>query len=443
MALEFKLPDLGEGIHEGEVLAVRVSVGDAVVEGDTILEVETDKAAVEIPSPVTGTVVEIRVKPGELVEVGAVMMVFDAVGAKPVPASRPEADSKPSPVRVAAPEPARAAAPEPGGKRSGPVPAAPATRRLARELGVDLTRVTPTGPAGLVTAADVRAVAEGAPQAAPASAPAPGTPQAPAEPSPAAFAPRPLVVDVPPLPDFEKWGPVERVPLRSIRRAIARQMSLAWQQIPHVTSHADVDITKLEAFRERRKAPVEAAGGRLSLTVFVLKAAAAALKAFPDFNASLDTATGEIIRKRYCHIGVAVDTGEGLVVPVLRDVDRKSIDELSRELPELVDRSRRRKVSREEMQGGTFTLTNIGAIGGGHFFPIINNPEVAILGMGRAPLQPVVRPAGGNRHEIVARFILPMVLTVDHRVLDGADAARFMQMVSRALEDPEELLMTM
>jgi pyruvate dehydrogenase E2 component (dihydrolipoamide acetyltransferase) len=427
MAKEFKLPDLGEGIHEGEVLAVRVAVGQPVKEGDIILEVETDKAAVEIPSPYTGTVLEIRVKPGDTVKVGQVLMTFAAAGEKPAAVSEPAAAA---PMTETAPPAAASQAPAP---RPGPVPASPATRRLARELGLDLTRVTPSGAAGLVTAADVRAFAAAA-QAQPDPASAPPPPAATA----AAGEPAPVSE----LPDFAKWGPVERVPFRSIRRATARQMSLAWSQIPHVNSQDYVDVTRLEVFRRRHRNEIEALGGRLTFTVFALKAVAAALKAHPRINASLDTAAGEIVLKRYYDIGVAVNTAEGLVVPVVREVDNKSVKELAVELNALVQRAHARKISLEEFQGGTFTITNAGALGGWMFSPIINPPQVAILGMGQGRLQPAL-VRGKKGLAIAARLIMPAVLCIDHRVLDGADAVNFLKLFKQIMEDPDQLLMSM
>jgi len=247
----------------------------------------------------------------------------------------------------------------------------------------------------------------------------------------------------PGLPDFTKWGSVERLPLRSIRKATARQMALAWSQIPHVSSQDDIDVTRLEALRRRNKQAVEKQGGRLTLTVFAVKAAAAALRQFPQFNVSLDVAKGEIVRKHYLHVGVATDTGEGLVVPVLRNADRKSITELAVELRDLVERTRTRKVDLEELQGGTFTITNIGAAGGrGHFSPIINYPEAAILGMGAARLKPVIRKTETGSTQIVARMILPVVLAIDHRVLDGIDAARFLEFFRTAIDNPEKMLLS-
>lgn len=429
MANEFRLPDLGEGIHEGEVLAVRVAAGQAVKEGDIILEVETDKAAVEIPSPYSGTVLEILVKPGDTVKVGQVLMRFSAPGenaaaAPPTAASgpMPETDLKPP----KAPTPA-------AGPRTGPVPAAPATRRLARELGVDLSQVSGSGAAGLVTADDVRAfAARGKAVAVPAVA----------RPQPAATPAESVPEGAPELPEFSKWGPVERVPFRSIRRATARQMSLAWSQIPHVNSQDMVDVTLLDAFRRKHQKAVESLGGRLTFTVFALKAATTALKAHPRLNASLDPAAGEIVLKKYYHVGVAVNTEEGLVVPVVRDVDAKSIKELAVELPALVQRAHARKVSLEELQGGSFTVTNAGALGGWLFAPIINSPQVAILGMGQSRLQPAV-VTGDKGPEIVPRLLMPVVLCIDHRVLDGADAVRFLARFKQIMEDPDELLMSL
>lgn len=440
MTYTFKLPDLGEGIHEAEILSVQVSVGDNVKEGDIILAVETDKAAVDIPSPYTGVVEEILVAAGQSVKVGDVMMTFRTEGAAPVEERKAEgllAEER----REKAPErrPPEEKPAEPfqpkmeGPKKEGPVPASPATRRLARELGVDLTQVAPTGPAGQVTSEDVRAFAEGKGKKKPEE-----RPEAVGE-----EVRQPLVVTMPKLPDFSKWGPVERVALRSVRKATARQMALTWSQIPHVSTHDMVDMTQLEAFRKRHKGEIEAKGGKLTNTIFALKAAATALKTFPRFNASLDTEAGEIILKHYFHVGIAVATEDGLIVPVIRDVDRKSIQDLSIELKDLAEKTRQRKVSLEELQGGTFTITNVGPMGGGQFVPVINYPQVAILGMGAAAMQPKVVKSEGGAFEIVPRLMMPLVLCIDHRVLDGADAVPFMRMIVEALEDPDELFMMM
>jgi pyruvate dehydrogenase E2 component (dihydrolipoamide acetyltransferase) len=318
-------------------------------------------------------------------------------------------------------------------KRQGPVPASPATRRLARELGVDLRKVPPSGPKGLVTAEDVRSFAEKGERKK--GAPPPEEKEAAER--------KPITAKAPSLPDFSKWGSVERVPLRSIRRATAKQMALAWSQIPHVSNQGMIDVTKMEALRQKHKAAVEQTGGRLTYTVFALKAVAEALKTYPRFNATLDVDAGQIVLKHYYHIGVAADTDEGLVVPVVRDVDRKSMMQLSVELRDLIERTRSRKVTLEEMQGGTFTITNVGPMGGGHFAPIINYPEVAILGMGAAKMYPKVIEKDDGRYDIVPRRMMPIVLCIDHRILDGSDAIAFMQMIIDCLEDPEAFLLRM
>jgi pyruvate dehydrogenase E2 component (dihydrolipoamide acetyltransferase) len=418
MARSFKLPDLGEGVHEGEVLKVHVETGRKITEGDLILTVETDKAAVEIPSPYTGTVAQIMVKAGDTVHVGDVMMTFED-----------ETQEKPEQMQV----------PKAQARRQGPVPASPATRRLARELDVDLHQVPPSGPHGLVTAEDVRAHAETA-RRQEKTAPVAQEPEAAAQPSPLETG---SVPGAPELPDFSRWGPVKRLPVRSIRRATARQMALSWSQVPHVSSQDSANITRLEQFRQKHRQAIEQNGGRLTFTVFALKAAVTALKRFPDFNASLDPAAGEIVRKHYYHIGVAVNTDQGLVVPVIRDVDRKSIRELAIELKDLAARTHARKISREELQGGTFTITNAGAMGGGGFFtPIIKFPEVGIMGMGQARMQPVA-VRDGNAYDIVPQLVMPLVLCIDHRVLDGAGAIGFLKVVVDVLEDPEEMLISM
>jgi len=433
MARSFKLPDLGEGIHEGEVLKVLVKAGDKVAEDQPILVVETDKAAVEIPSPFSGTVQAIRVQAGDLVRVGDEMIVFgDGEGPEelePAPAAEPVAKA-----------PAEAAVTELVADHHGPVPASPATRRLARELGVDLRQVRGTGPAGLVTGDDVRSAALGAEGPVGVSPPEPepafakGTEAAP----PTLL--RPSTVAVPPLPDFARWGSVDRVPLRSVRRSTAKHMALAWSQIPHVNHQDWADVTELELLRQRHKEAVEARGGKLTLTAFVLKAVVAALKTYPQFNTTLDTDREEIIYKRYYHLGVAADTERGLVVPVVRDVDRKSVTELALEMTALIGRAREGTLSLEELQGGTFTITNIGALGGTGFAPIVNYPEVAILGLGKAQLQPTVRGTL-EEHEVVVRLRMPLVLAFDHRVVDGAEAARFVNVLIEALESPEKLLL--
>lgn len=441
MARPFKLPDLGEGIHEAEVLNVLVSAGDYVKEGDPILEVETDKASVEIPSPFTGRVEEIKVKAGDTVEVGDMLMIFEEIEeGEAKPPEEPHPKEEPEKVeekekREEEPEAAEEKEKPPARGKETPVPASPATRRLARELGVALHEVSPGGPGGRVTSDDVRSFAEKGERKKPEEK---GPPEREERPEA-----RPITEKAPELPDFTRWGEVQRVPVRSIRRATAKKMALAWAQIPHVFSQDMADMTKLEEFRRKRKEEVEKKGGRLSVTVFALKAAATALKQYARFNASFDMRAGEMVLKHYYHIGVAVSTEEGLVVPVIRDVDRKSILELSIELNDLVRRTRERDVKLEEMQGATFTITNVGPMGGGYFAPIINFPEVAILGMGAARMQPVVVQEKEGKYEILPRLMMPVVLSIDHRILDGADALNFMRTVLDSLEDPEEMFITM
>lgn len=437
MTRSFRLPDLGEGVHEAEILALPVSIGQAVTEGEVIMEIETDKAAVEIPSPYTGTVQEIMVKVGDMAMVGDVLLRF-AVDTKET--APPLAPAKTSPAAAAAEEDAEKFTDQhavPKQAKRPPVPASPSTRRLARELAVDLHAVTPSDAGGIVTKEDVethaRQKAAGRQSITAVNAPTPVPPATP--PAATAFHNS--------LPDFTQWGQIERLPFRSIRRATANQMTSSWTQIPHVHSQDTVDITKLEAFRQRHKSEIEAAGGRLTMTLFAIKAVASALKTYPYFNASLDLQAQEIILKRFFNIGIAVDTAKGLMVPVIKDVDRKSIKELAIEINGAIARVRSGTYAREEMQGGTFTITNAGALGGSSFSAIINHPEVAILGLGQGRMQPTVITDERGEPQIVPRLIMPIVLCFDHRVVDGADAIRFLRLVINALEDPDELLITM
>ena len=426
MSRQFTLPDLGEGLTEAEIIAVLVREGDVIKEDVPLLEVETDKAQVEIPSPIGGRVEKVHVQPGQTVKVGAVLVTFSDDG----PATR----SAPSAAAATAPRgaPARPAAPTPPpAPAAGPVAATPATRRVARELGVDLKTVRGSGPGGRVLDTDVRAAASG-PRAAPAATPPQAKPAAPAGPA------KPLAsvgLEAPPLPRFEQWGPVERAPLSHLRRTIAERMMLSATLIPHVTHFDRADITDLDAFISRNLEGARAKGVTLTLTGFILKAAALALRGHPQFNASLDPGAGELILKRYYHLGVAVATDRGLIVPVLRDIDQKPVLEIARELTALAQRVREGKATLEDLRGGTFTITNIGALGGTAAIPIINYPEVAILAVARARLEPVVRQG-----QIVPRLLLPLTLTFDHRVADGADGARFATEIVSRLEAPERLL---
>lgn len=465
MSFEFKLPDVGEGIHEAEVLAIKVKVGDTVKEYQPIFDVETDKAVVEITSPTAGVVEKILVKVGEMAKVGNTMITFNTSG-QAAPAAAAEKVAEPA-AKAAAPA-ARAAEAVAGGngrsaaavaeapalRAEGPVPAAPATRRLAREMGVDLRLVKGSGPAGRVVKEDIRAFAEGVPSsvrtASSAAASVPPTHRhSPAARSgstggresggeaDASLSREPLTLSPFEMPDFTKFGPVDRVPLRSLRRRIAINMTQSWTHVPHVAHFDQIDITDLEKYRQKHEASVAQKGGKLTLTVLTLKAIVSALKKFPQFNSSLDEKTSEIIYKRYYNIGVAVATERGLIVPVIKDVDKKSIVDLSVELADLATKTRDGKVELDKLQGGTFTITNIGAIGGTGMMPMVNYPEVGIFGMAKSKLQPVVNKQG----EIVVRNILNCTLSFDHRVADGAEAAYFVRHVSECLEDPFKLLL--
>jgi pyruvate dehydrogenase E2 component (dihydrolipoyllysine-residue acetyltransferase) len=440
MAKEFKLPDLGEGLTEAEIVKVLVAEGDQVREDQTVLLVETEKAQVELPSPYEGRVARVHVRAGQRVKVGSVLLSFGdgvtagpgvarAAGDKPAAAAPAARGAEPATATAA-----RATAPPPSAPAGLPPAATPATRRLARELSVDLAGVRGSGPAGRITDDDVRAAAGQSGGVA-----RPAEDGARREESPeAAEPPRPLELhrELPALPRFEQWGPVEREPLRGVRRRSAEHLALAWSLIPHVTQHDQADITELEAMRRRQQPRVREAGGDLTLTVLLVKACALVLRNHPRFNASLDAQAGQLVLKRYYHLGVATDTPNGLVVPVVRDVDRKHLRELAVELRELVARTREGKATLEELRGGTFTVTNTGALGGTGATPIINYPEVAILGVGRARELPVVRDG-----QIVPRLILPLSLAFDHRVIDGMEAARFTTELVGLLEDRERLLL--
>ncbi|OLC38366.1 MAG: hypothetical protein AUH81_04235 [Candidatus Rokubacteria bacterium 13_1_40CM_4_69_5] len=445
MTRAFRLPDLGEGLTEAEIIKVLVREGQVIQEDAPLLEVETDKAQVEIPSPLSGRVEKIHVQPGQTVRVGDVLVTFADDRESEMLGGRAALGSSERPLRPEgspSPQPSaghRAAASVVAPTSIGPVPATPATRRLARELGVDLRVVRGSGPGGRVTDDDVRAAAGGAPAtgerraAVPAPAPSAGGREAERG---AAKPLGPRGLEAPPLPRFEQWGPTERQPLSHLRRTIAERMALSAALIPHVTHFDRADITDLDAIIRRHREPARERGVTLTLTSFLLKAAALALKAHPQFNASLDPTAGEVILKRYYHLGVAVATERGLIVPVIRDVDRKPMLELARELAALAQRVRDGKATLEDLRGGTFTITNIGALGGTGAIPIINYPEVAILGVARAREEAVVRDG-----QIVPRLLLPLSVTFDHRIADGADGARFGADIVRRLEHPDQLLL--
>jgi len=477
MSTEFKLPDLGENVEQADVVNVLVSEGHVIQANQNVLELETDKAVVELPSPHAGRVTKVHVKNGDKVKVGDPILTIEEEGArraKPAreeqpaseaekereaeaPAKReeraPEEPREEKQARaarereveeaareefqeqyetvetaqeVAAPRGRAAREEEPDEERAEktreaetrqrPVPAGPAVRRMARELGVELRQVSGTGPGGRISESDVKNYVR--------------------EVQARAMAGTLAATQVPPLPDFAQWGPIERVPMGGIRRKTAENTSLAWRVAPHVTQFDTADITDLESARKRYQEPRKDEKGKITLTVLAIKAVVAALKKFPQFNASVDAAGGHLILKRYYHIGIAVDTENGLLVPVVRDADRKSVIELALELEEAAEKARQRKLGLAEMQGGTFTITNLGGIGGTNFTPVVNYPEVAILGIARGAKQPILR---GDAFE--PRMILPLSLSYDHRAIDGADGARFLRYVAQLFEDPMKLLL--
>ena len=440
---EFTLPELGENIDSGHLVRLMIAAGERVSEGQPVMELETDKAVVEVPSTVNGVVREIQVKEGSNIKVGQV--IFTLEGGAPAPAETPR---KHQPVEhISGQQAARLAfqlamkaegkteeqalppdqpqaplsefsMPLQLGKVAGthhdPVPAAPHVRRLAREIGVDIHGVQGSGPGGRISEDDVKQHAKNTLLAAAA----------------AAQLPRASFVE-PELPDFSKWGKTERVSMRGVRRKTAEHLRQAWNTVPHVTQHDRADITELEQLRARFAPRAEEAGGKMTVTAISLKVCASALKVFPQFNASIDMGKEEIIYKQYINIGVAVDTDRGLLVPVIRDVDKKNIVELAAELTQLSKKAKDRKLTPEEMEGGTFTITNLGGIGGTGFSPIVNHPEVAILGLSRSRMEP---EWVNNKFE--PRLILPLSLSYDHRLIDGADAARFLRWIAEAFEQP-------
>lgn len=435
--MDFTIPNLGEGVEKADVARVMVHVGETVAIDQSVLELETDKATVEVPSTVAGKVLTVSVKAGDKVKSGQVVFTVEAGAAAPAtpasaaPATPPSA-APITPAKIVDISSARSAAVAPAPKAgaaageldlAAPVPAAPSVRRYARELGVDITTVEGTGPGGRIGNADVKqhvreVMLSGS------------SPSTPASPSLRAL----------PLPDFSKWGSVEAKPMSNIRRKTAEHLSAAWATIPHVTQNDKADITSLEQFRTSYGQKVEAAGGKLTVTAVLIKIVSMAIDRFPQFASSVDMANEALIFKQYRHIGVAVDTPNGLLVPVIRDVDKKTITQISVELGVLSGKAREKKLSLDDMSGGVFSISNLGGIGGTSFSPIVNAPEVAILGLSRGGLEPVwhgtaERGLGG----FVPREMLPLSLSYDHRVIDGADAARFLRFICETLEQPLSL----
>ena len=440
MIIDFKLPEVGENITSGTIVKISVAVGDSVTADQTLFELETDKATIEVPSPQAGVIKEILVTDGQDVNVGQTLIKIAAgeeadTPVVPETASPPVAEtpasevSEPPPVEEApkqelqeepspvtenqspgTPASVNHAEPEAARASSIDVPASPSVRRLARELGVNVSQVSGTGANGIITEDDVKAFVKKVLTRGAAQSSLETTAQKA-------------------LPDFSKWGSVERKVMSKIRLKTAGHLSYAWSVIPHVTQFDKVDITTLEELRKKNTKPE----AKLTITPFLLKVIASALKIFPQFNASVDMLTQEIIYKKYYHIGVAVDTEHGLLVPVIRDVDKKSIFQINDELTSLAKKAHDKKLTLEDMRGGTFTITNLGGIGGTSFTPLINAPEVAILGISRARKEP--RYADG-RGACFPSLMLPLSLSYDHRVIDGADGARFLKWITEAIQQP-------
>jgi len=427
--MDVKLPKLGEGADSGIVVGIFVKEGDTIAKDQSILELENEKAVASIPSTAAGVVAKIHVKNGDRISVGAKILTL-AGGAEapaaPAPAAAAPA-AKPAAKKVvakAAPV-AEEADDEPVAESADEIinehpVASPSVRKAARDFGIDLRKIAGSESGGRISGGDVKNYIQRLIKAANRPAPKVAADATPAKPAP---------VQV----DFSQWGPILKKPVTPLRKVIARRMSESWNTVARVTQFDDIDFTKLGDLRKKFAADYEKKGVKLTLTPFVLKAVATTLKAHPIFNSSLDEVASEIILKEYIHLGIAVDTDQGLMVPVIRDVDKKSMFDLAKELESLAAKARDRKISADEMKGGTFTISNQGAIGGAHFTPIINLPEVAILGLGRGRMLPVVRDG-----KIEARMMTPIALSYDHRVIDGGSAARFTVDLVKAFENFDE-----
>jgi pyruvate dehydrogenase E2 component (dihydrolipoyllysine-residue acetyltransferase) len=435
---EVLVPDIGD-FKDVDVIEVLVKPGDAIKREQSLITIESDKATMEIPSPSAGTVRELKVRNGDKVSQGSLILLLEdtegaaAAPAKAAPLAAVAPPASPTPARPPA-APALASVPKPALSKPSPVPAAapvsvgtphasPSVRKFARELGVDLARINGSGPKGRITQADVQGFVKGVMKGAPAAAPA---------------ARGGLTLDLPEWPqlDFAKFGPVETKALSRIRKLSGGFLHRNWVSIPHVTQHDEADITELEAFRKENAQVAEKEGFKLTMLAFLVKASVNALKQFPEFNSSLDRTGENLIVKKYYHIGVAVDTPDGLVVPVIRDADRKGVFDLARELSEISKAAREKKLKPDAMRGGTFSISSLGGIGGTAFTPIINAPEVAILGVARSQMRPVYRDGA-----FVPRLMLPLSLAYDHRVIDGAAGARFTTYLASVLSDIRRTLL--
>lgn len=416
--MDVKLPNLGEGADSGTVINILVKEGDRVEKDQPIIELENEKAVATIPSTSAGMVAKIHVKQGDKISAGGrIISVTEgteaAAAAAPTP-TQPQPKAAPAPLE-AAPQVAGDADEFPP-TANGEVAAAPSLRRMAAELGIDLSRIRGSARGGRIVASDVRAYIQRLIQRAEAAKSGPAS--------------APIAKAVSESVDFSRWGSIHKRPMSSLRKVISRRMTENWNSIPHVTQFDEVDLTTVLALRKKYLAAYESKNARLTVTSFVLKAVVSALKKHPIFNSSLDEGAEEIVFKEYFHIGIAVDTEAGLIVPVIRDVDKKSVLELSRELESLATKARERKVTPDELKGGTFTISNQGGIGGAHFTPIVNRPEVAILGLGKGALKAVVRNGA-----IEPRTLMPIGISYDHRVIDGGEAARFTVDLVQAIEN--------
>ena len=421
--MDVKLPRLGEGADSGVVVNVFVKEGDTVVHDQPIIELENEKAVASIPSTAAGVVSKLYVKPGDKLSVGQRILSLDdgdtAAASAPVPTVE---RAEPKPAAEALAQKSADEEPTADDEDQAPKPiaapvAAPSVRRIARELGIDLSRIRGSEAGGRIVLGDVRAYIQRLQQAAKPQAAATGMPA------------RPAAEQI----DFSKWGPVTRKPLTSLRQVIARRMLENWNDIPHVTQFDEADFTRLNELRKKFAPAFEQKGAKWTLTPLVLKALVETLRRHPIFNSSLNEIAQEVVLKEYFHIGIAVDTEQGLIVPVLREVDKRSVLDLAKEHEQLAQRARDRRVTADELKGGTFTISNQGAIGGGHFTPIVNKPEVAILGLGRGAMKPVARDG-----KVEVRLMTPLALSYDHRVIDGGSAARFIVDLVRALEEFKE-----
>ena len=419
------VPDIGD-FKDVEVIEILVKSGDSVAKEQSLVSLESDKATMEIPAPEAGVVKELKVKVGDKVSEGSLLLKMETGGAAPVPAEK-AVETKPVPKKEASQAPAvithvEPVPPEPKDAVTSVPHASPSIRKFARERGVDLGRVQGSGPKGRILTGDVQAFVKAALSKAPAPSAKGGS----------------LPFDLPPWPevDFAKFGPVESKPLSRIQKLSGPYLHRNWISIPHVTQFDEADITDLEAFRKSQTVDTEKKGFKLTMLAFMIKACVTVLRQYPQFNASLDKSGENLIVKKFYHIGVAVDTPGGLVVPVVRDADRKGVFDLARELAEISKLAKDGKLKAGDMQGGTFSISSLGGIGGTYFTPIINAPELAILGVSRSAMRPV-----WNGKEFAARLMLPLSLSYDHRVIDGALAARFTTELSKVLSDIRRTLL--